>query len=337
MKIRIAFLLFAVILTVSCKTRNREILKPIPSGAPGDVLLVMNTKLWDSFSGDTIRSILAGPVEVLPQDEPRFDVIRIDYSGFDKNFKQQRNIIIVKVGTDQQKAEILVQKGLWARTQLLVSLLAPDENALITLLNENRDKLISLLVNTELKRLMDAYHASADKQVMDKLKQEQGIILTIPKGYEINTLKKNFVWLSQEYRDIIQGILIYSFPYTDKETFTRNYLVKKRNSFLKKNVPGELEGSYMTTEPLFPPLFREYELSNGRYTAELRGLWRIQDGLAMGGPFVSITQLDQARNRIVTIEGFVFAPGEKKRDLLQQLEAIIFTLDFTDNQNKQGE
>ena len=93
----------------------------------------------------------------------------------------------------------------------------------------------------------------------------------------------------------------------------------------------------MTTEPLFPPLFREYELSNGRYTAELRGLWRIQDGLAMGGPFVSITQLDQARNRIVTIEGFVFAPGEKKRDLLQQLEAIIFTLDFTDNQNKQGE
>ena len=337
MNIRIAIVSLAVILTASCKTGNREPLKPVPSGAPGDLLLVMNDKLWNSYSGDTIRSILASPVEALPQDEPRFDVIRIDHRVFDKNFKQQRNIIIVKVGADQQKAEILVQKGLWARTQLLISLLAPDENSLISLLNENRDKLLSLLVNTELKRLMDAYHASADKTVMDKLEKEQGIILTIPKGYEINTLTKNFAWLSQEYRDIIQGILIYSYPYTDKETFTRDYLVKQRNEFLKKNVPGELEGSYMTTEPLFPPLFREYELNNGRYTAELRGLWRIQDGLAMGGPFVSITQLDQARNKVVTVEGFVFAPGEKKRDLLQQLESIIFTLDFTDNQKEQGE
>ncbi len=330
---RISIFSMIIVSMISCKPGNRESLKPMPSGAPGDLLLVMSNKLWDSFSGDTIRSILAGPVDALPQDEPRFDVIRIDYSAFGKNFKQQRNIVVVKVGSDQQEAEILVQKGLWARTQILISLLAPDESALILLLNENRDKLLSLLVNTELKRLMDAYHSNSDKTLADKLKKEQNLLLTVPIGYEINTLDKDFVWLSQEYRDIIQGILIYSYPYTDKETFTRDYLVTKRNIFLKNNVPGELEGSYMTTEPLFPPLFREYKLNNESYTAELRGLWRVQDGLAMGGPFVSITQLDQKRNRIVTVEGFVFAPGHKKRDLLQQLEAIIFTLNFTDNQS----
>ena len=55
----------------------------------------------------------------------------------------------------------------------------------------------------------------------------------------------------------------------------------------------------------------------------------------MGGPFVNITQLDEKRNRIVTVEGFVYAPGNDKRDLLQQVEAIIYTLDFTDNQKEQ--
>lgn len=334
---RIFVLSLLVFLLASCKSDNRQVLKPMPSGAPGDILLVMNNKLWDSFSGDTIRSILAGPLDALPQPEPRFDVIRIQHSAFDKNFKQQRNIVVVKVGPDQQKTGIFVQRGLWARTQVLISLTAPDENALIQLLNENRDKLISLLENTELKRLMDAYHSSSDKTITDKLREEQNIMLTVPKGYEINVWEKDFVWLLQEYRDVIQGILIYTYPYTDEKTFTRDYLVDKRNFFLKKFVPGEIEGSYMTTEPLFPPLFSEYKLNNKKYTAELRGLWRIQDGISMGGPFVGIVQLDQERNRIVTVEGFVYAPGHEKRDLLQQVEAIIFTLGFTGNPDTNSE
>lgn len=323
------------LLVVSCNIDNRGPLRPAPTGAPGDLLLVMNDNLWDSYSGDTIRSILAGPVDALPQVEPRFDVIRIDHSGFGKNFKQHRNIIVVKVGADQPKPKILVQKGLWARTQLLITLLAPNEESLIKLLNDDRDKLISLLVNEELKRLMDSYYTIQDKEIVDKLKKEQNIKLNVPKGYEIKADEKDFIWLSQEYRDIVQGILIYTYPYTDVETFTRDYLVAKRNIFLKKYLPGEIEGSYMTTEPLFPPIFSEFTLGNGNYTAQLQGLWRIQDGLSMGGPFVNITQLDEKRNRIVTVEGFVYAPGNDKRDLLQQVEAIIYTLDFTDNQKEQ--
>jgi len=337
MKIKGISILLALALLCSCNLSRRKPLKPTPSGAPGDVLLVMNDKLWQSFSGDSIRSILASPVDALPQDEPRFNVIRINHSVFGKTFMQQRNIIIVKVGSDQPEAKLLVQNDLWARTQLLITILAPDEDALVALLNENRDKLITLMVNTELRRLMNAFHSITDKAITDRLKNEKNIVLTIPKGYDINTFDKDFIWISLEYRDIVQGILIYTYPYTDEKTFTRDYLVTKRNDFLKRYVPGEIDGSYMTTEPLFPPLFREFNLNNDIYTAELRGLWRIQDGLSMGGPFVSITQLDEQRNRIVTVEGFVYAPGHEKRDLLQQLEAIIFTLDFTDNQSKIGE
>jgi hypothetical protein len=46
----------------------------------------------------------------------------------------------------------------------------------------------------------------------------------------------------------------------------------------------------------------------------------------MGGPFMSLTQLDENRNKIITIEGFVFAPAHKKRELMRQMEAILYSI-----------
>ena len=56
-----------------------------------------------------------------------------------------------------------------------------------------------------------------------------------------------------------------------------------------------------------------------------RGLWEME-GDAMGGPFVSHSIVDSSRRRIIVAEGFVYAPGMKKRNLLRQLEASLYTL-----------
>jgi len=327
---QIAILLFLSLILASCNQGNKKPLKPTPSGPPGDLLLVVNDKIWESPAGDTLRAILASPVDALPQNEPHYDVIQIKHSVFDKNFKQQRNIVVVKVGADQVESKIVVQKGLWARSQLLIGIQATDQQALINLLEEKREEILNLLIDTERKRLMSAYSKSTDKTVTEKLRKDHNIVMTVPVGYTLDVEEEDFIWLSQEYRDIIQSILIYKYPYTDVETFTPAYLIEKRNQIAKKHVPGEVEGSYMTTEPLFPPLFSEYSLRNDRYVAELRGLWRMDGGLAMGGPFINITQLDEARNTVISADVFIFAPGHKKRDLLNQLEAIILTLDFTE-------
>ena len=46
----------------------------------------------------------------------------------------------------------------------------------------------------------------------------------------------------------------------------------------------------------------------------------------MGGPFVSLTRLDQVNGRVVTAETFLFAAGQKKRNALRQNEAILYSL-----------
>lgn len=54
-----------------------------------------------------------------------------------------------------------------------------------------------------------------------------------------------------------------------------------------------------------------------------RGLWEMKND-AMGGPFVARTL--SFGNKTLTIEGFVYAPGQKKKNKLRQLEAVLYTL-----------
>ena len=65
--------------------------------------------------------------------------------------------------------------------------------------------------------------------------------------------------------------------------------------------------------------------SPGQYVAELRGLWKIYNGEAMGGPFVSHTQVDTVLQRVLTTEVFLYASGQKKRNSLRKAEAILYT------------
>ena len=92
-----------------------------------------------------------------------------------------------------------------------------------------------------------------------------------------------------------------------------------------------MPGSHMGTEyKHFPPVTRSVpalrDTIGGFYALETRGLWKILDGEAMGGPFVSLTRLDQVNGRVVTAETFLYAPGQKKRNAMRQMEAILYTL-----------
>ena len=46
----------------------------------------------------------------------------------------------------------------------------------------------------------------------------------------------------------------------------------------------------------------------------------------MGGPFVSHSSVDTVNNRIIVVEGFVYAPEKMKRTMIRRLEAALYTL-----------
>jgi hypothetical protein len=96
----------------------------------------------------------------------------------------------------------------------------------------------------------------------------------------------------------------------------------------------------MIAENRVPNLFN-ITRKDGNYAAETRGLWRVENDF-MGGPFVNLAILDLLQNRVVVLDGYVYAPGKDKRNFLRQVEAMMYSARFTnqadiDKVNKQME
>ena len=45
----------------------------------------------------------------------------------------------------------------------------------------------------------------------------------------------------------------------------------------------------------------------------------------MGGPYIGYALVDQAKGRLYYIEGFAYAPGKDKREIIRELETILWT------------
>ncbi len=311
----------------SCEN-NGSVMLPSATGKAGEVLIVIDKQVWENSVGEKFQEILLDEYPLLPIAEPLFDPINIPNQAFASIFKTHRNIIMVHISDSVRKNKITIQENLWAETQLIITVTAKSETEMIKLLDENKISLIENLEKAERDRIILNYKQYEKREIGEKLRKNHNISLVVPAGYIVDIDTSNFIWISHETPMISQGILIYYYDYTDTNTFTVDYLVKQRNKFLKQNVPGPTDGSYMITATELQPELREFMLNN-KYTAELRGLWEVENDF-MGGPFISFSTVDEKRNRIVTVDTYVYAMKYNKRNYIRQLEAILYSLQVVD-------
>lgn len=331
----VLYALFSTLIFSACKDKDpKKTLLPHVIGGMNDVVVVMSQDKWEGDAGHTLRELMLQQVPGIAQDERVVDLVWMPHDGFTMAVRKQRNILVTKIGPDY-KAEIKYHKSLWAESQLVIQVMAKNEEEFVQLFKQHAELISNRIQEAELQRLMDSYSKSRETAVAEKLLNNHDVKLVVPKGYTVNLEDENFIWLDFRHRNVIEGIMVYYYPYTDSATFSEEFLVNKRNEILRKYVPGEKVGSYPKTEERFPIINNEYELNGNRYTYELRGLWHVVEGMAMGGPFISVSQYDEARGRIVTVDGFLFASGEEKRNLLKRLEAILYTLDFPEEVQEQ--
>ncbi len=319
--------LFFGLLNQSCNLKTGDNLLPNITGKPGEIIIVIDPMYWESAAGDTLKKIFTQLYPSLPQEELIFTVAHIAHTDFNYVFKTHRNLIFIDINNTIPKdsAQIIIKKDIWAKGQLIFDCKAVNSIKMAEVISEQRDKIISLINGKERERIAGSYKKLPDGKVINYLKNKFDIYMPVPTGFNLNIDTTDFAWISREDPELSQGLIVYSYPYTDTNTFTLDYLVNKRNEFLKKYLPGPLDGTWMTTETRIGLNFKEFTY-HGRYFAEVRGLWRVENDF-MGGPFVSITTLDKKNNRIITAEGYFYGPKFKKREYVRQLETIIYNLE----------
>ena len=316
-------LLFILMLTVLTGCQKSTYF-PIASGRPYEVLVVMDNKTWEAPAGRALFDILDTDVPGLPQSERSFRISQCQPKDFDQAFSIFRNIIQVNIDPHQYtQTRMRFMRNKYAMEQIVLTINSPSEESLRQFCIDNKQQVVDFLTRTEMNRLVKQLQKKYSKPTYDLAWQLFNCKFYAPD--ELKSYKKGtrFLWTSNNTATGMENICMYSYPYEGPATFNKEYVVAKRDSAMKANLPGEKPGMYMKTDTLCTEV--KGINVHGEYAMEIRGLWYME-GDCMGGPFVSHSRVDKETNMVIVVEGFVYAPEKMKRGLMRRLEGSLYTL-----------
>lgn len=298
---------------------------PQATGWAYEAVVVMSQKYWDNEMGQALREELEAPIPGLPQPESSLNLTEVTPPVFDGMLRYAKNIMQVNIDAARfTKVSLKHEINVWAQNQVVLTMNAPDEQTAIKYLKEKPGVLVEYFTKAEMDRAVRTFDKTYSSLVMEKVKAKFGVELRVPGEMTFYRDTTGFFWTSNNLNSGRTDMIVYSFPYEGPHIFTESYLVNKRDSVLRENIPGGFPNSYMATEVRFPI---EYKAIShlGKYAGVMRGLWKMV-GDMMGGPFVSLTRVDEENNQVIVVEAFVFAPETDKRNLMRRGEATLFTL-----------
>ena len=324
-----------VLVLFSCegngKKGGKSLFTPVSSGRPYEMLVVIDKGMWERPAGRALFDVLDSDVPGLPQPERSFRISQIIPSKFDRGFRIFRNIIDVDIQSIYTQPKLKYSRDSYASPQMIMTIQAPDEQSFEEFVAKNRQVIVDFFTKAEMNRQINLLKEKYSPVVAAKVGSIFGCDVRIPAELERYKEGKDFLWASSDNNSTNTSLnfVIYSYPYTDKNTFTKDYFVHKRDSVMKINIPGAREGQYIQTDADYVDV-KDLAVK-GEYAFEARGLWYMENDM-MGGPFVSHARVDRPNGRVVVVEGFVFAPEKKKRDLMRKLEAALYTLNLPQEQ-----
>ena len=329
----VLILIITIVSLNSCDRKRGESTKVRSIGNTSEVLIVLqNDNQKTNLIGITIDSCLGQEQYGLMQNEPLFDLAHITINNFSDMFKKHRNILIVNI--DKKAKSTLVEsfKDRWSSPQRIIRITAPSESEFVEEFPQYVEGIFKDYSKAERSRILSVFRPSSKNKVLAEVRKVFNIDITIPQGFYVAKTEPGFMWIRKEVTDYSQGIIIISEPYVNKEQFSANSVFARTNRDLKQYIPGESEETFMAISDKFiVPQINQIEDFVSEYTIEMRGVWNVEHDF-MGGPFVSYTFVDPNNNQILTIMGYVYRPNKKKRNLLRQLEAIIYSVKFRNPQ-----
>lgn len=294
------------------------------SGRNGEILVVADRELWRGDLKDTITNFFTDDQYGLPQSEPRFTVFSTPVDEFNRILRPHRSILMVAIDKSLAETKLSFVNDKWAAPQVLVKLTGPSRESLVEKFWQQREAIADLFINSEYRRYQKIGENMGEKGVTQQLEEKHGFSMSFPKGFSISKTTENFCWIRKETKEFSHGILIYTYDYTDAKQLDRKNILYVRDTLTKNNIPGPSDSSYMAVSyKVYQPVSKVIDF-NGNYCVETRGLWYVENDF-MGGPFVNYSFVDKTTNKVISLDGYVYAPRDNKRDMLRSIEAILRT------------
>ena len=335
------------------KTPQKEI-KLSSRGGVLEVLIVIDSSKWNGPVGQALQEVYENYLPGLPRSEKDFKLLHIAPRDFTRFLKRHHNLMMVTLLNDNSRSGRRMQSYFTKETlgkiksnpdlfmigksdeyavgQKVLYLFGRNDKEISENILKNKDNLKEYFYRIERKRMLNrllSAGANEQKKLNNLVYEESGLKIRIPSGFQQAKVDSNFIWMRRIGNPYDKSILITYGNYSSQEMFSDSSIIKWRDFFGYKymnNGDTTRTPSYMTTQDYLPIESRNVNI-NGLYVKEYRGLWKTTNN-TRGGPFLGYAFADEKNGKFYYIEGFVYAPNEKQRKQMFELESILhsFTL-----------
>ena len=318
---------------------------PSSTGGADEIMFVLPSHLYTTATKKAISNEYNKVYRILPAEESIFNISKVEYSSMNSLMYRFRNIVLManlnqetevlglakevlteaqyeKLSKGEQKTFILT--NVWSKPQNVVFIFGDDEEDLQSSLMESAPDVMSHISKTDLEEYKKmAYLNGVNLSLKDQWREYHGLELDIPSDFKLAENEGNFVSLR---KDVKQGMIFIFFDIIEYSGEIPDFnngiaLRNERGTF----VSSDNKGSYMSADTTLG--FKTTKTLSGdliRY--ETSGLWRMENDF-MGGPFINQYIIDNKNNRVIFLDGFIYAPGDnKKKRYMRQLEGVFSTL-----------
>lgn len=313
----ILLLLVSVFALAACNSDTPEVFRS-SQGTHNDIMFVMDDELWEGAFGSLLRDRMSAEVDGLPQPEPLFNYVQVEYSAFGDLFERYKSLIFFRVIPDS--TQFSITKNHWAAPQLVASLIAPTKLELARLFEEHKDEIIEAFQEHDNKILLNRVKKTARVNLPTQLKDLGIESMVLPEAFQVTVDHDSLVIMYSQNIRTNQYLFFHIRPIQD-DALPGSDMIAVRDSILKYDFEGPSEGSYPGTEKLVPPTLKTATI-DGNMAFELRGLWKTYNDF-MGGPFLSYAIYDEERGVILTAESFMYGPSSKKHKIMMEMEVIL--------------
>lgn len=331
--IRLLITLFILLSFIACEGTHFSI--PSASGRPYEVLVVMDKEAWEAPEGRALFNVLDTDIPGLPQPERSFHISQVAPRDMNRTLSIFRNIIEVEIDPAlYTTTRMKFVRNVYARDQVILRIRSNSKEAFANYVAEHRQDIIDFFTKMEINRLCKDLSKKYSKLTYDLAKEIFACELRAPEELKNYKRGKDFFWTTNNTATGMVSIMMYCYPYEGPETFNKRYILHKRDSVLRINMPGSEPDMYMQTDTAFTDI--RPIVVHHKYAMEARGLWYMRND-GMGGPFVSHSRVDTENNRVIVVEGFVFAPEKMKRGLMRRMEGSLYMLLLPEEQQTEVE
>lgn len=319
---------------------------PSSTGAADEVMFVIPDNLNTDDTKSVINQSFNKLYRILPKEESIFTISKVDFSAVNSLMYRFRNIVLL--ANTSESGEVLAKakdilspeqfealeagkqttfilKNIWSKPQNVIFIFGSSDEALKENIAASAPQIIKHIQQTDLlahKKI--AYLNGVNVKLKEQLEEYYNIEWDLPSDFKMAENEGSFISFR---KDVPKGMIFIYFDvvqYSDKVP-DANYGIVLRNE-RGKYVSSNAENSYMSTDSTLGFIETRTE-KDGLIIYETSGLWRMENDF-MGGPFINQYIIDNDNNRVILLDGFMFAPGEdKKKRYMRQLEGIFSTLE----------